>query len=1254
MNKNLKFKNLFLLALLILQIVAPSTLLAKRRSPMILQKKLNYHLPSRTALKDIAASWTGLHPALYVKNKSSKVGSLDTPEGTIKFVGAVKGSLKKGLEIKPVAEALEFLNELASPGQAIEQLNLSKRTLLDLQTFGDDGFFKNINRTSLALGQALQITQIYQGAPSEDVAIQRRNLITNFIENPKLTKALCLRIQNFQQFEAGFLRQTNAPVNPQIEAKINSLAPSRLFGPLAQDKRFIGWHALLTQKMAHWPFVGYEHIKATHFFMLLATVIGLIATKTGKNGFKNLIDAIKTRALKRASKTSATATAQPPAEPTTPGAAAEKSSPINEKNIVTMGQNMITAYFNRYPDFRMILIEWLYNWTLSTAERQKASVETVKQTLTTQDGIGIVTDLTTGPIIWIPKGLVKLFGFLGSNLKKPLSMITSPLTPHLRRTGDQLKKIYEDVIPADSMISQKKNLLIAKFQAMLAHEKFALLSQKAQGLKEKISQNQSLRMNTISQLPENALELIEELVKRSPEITEYFVINDEDEGKLVTPGWAIWNWINPWAKFSDTHQDTMEVIDSATTAAGGTDGVRNKFRAAQLFQSLFPSIGKFFSHDIGQLPSEFDYLTTRTWLLAQDYMFAPFMKILNIYFGSSDRAHWNWGFMGKRMREMIYSMANPFAKDFLKKNAFVVKEIGGKKFKFTFEPHLMNLMSLIRTTVGSPLVKSYLFIPSLNILNRGINDRAYNAEEMLKDFDPRSLQMFSVREVADDGSELPGAPKLTPAEAADKFKFFINDADKIKELREIFHLKKLDGLQGGPLTNAQAHNNRTALIKGRLKTASLGIEAIIGGLCLAFGLFWSEKMFNPMEKKFMYETLDEYMFMSLKPSIALAELTRQMSGIFKQYKDKLHLPDSLRDKFEFLMNTQSANCQEFSAIAQEKLFLAKDCPGTFGDFGSIRKAYQLMKKPDVKEWLNVCAVIMAELDSYIGVARLVVEHKDIPNYYSPVTFAQQEKPLIDLEEFWFPLLNAYTQKSNSITMGKLEDENLLENNEAHTTTSPHVLLTGINGCGKSIVLKGAVFCIMMAKTFGWAPLKSGTMTFFDNVIIHLSSTDNAAEGESCWISEAKAMGEAIHAMQAPRQGTEKILFIGDELGSGTADHASIASVAHLIQIAVNSPHVASIISTHLRPLTRLERITNGLILNYCVGRRLLADGSIEGRFQLQRGRAENNIAEKIVNDLISKGMIDINEESSEENRAIDKNQINISKELGQAAIPIAA
>jgi hypothetical protein len=100
--------------------------------------------------------------------------------------------------------------------------------------------------------------------------------------------------------------------------------------------------------------------------------------------------------------------------------------------------------------------------------------------------------------------------------------------------------------------------------------------------------------------------------------------------------------------------------------------------------------------------------------------------------------------------------------------------------------------------------------------------------------------------------------------------------------------------------------------------------------------------------------------------------------------------------------------------------------------------------------------------------------------------------------------------------------------------------------------------------------------------------------------------------------------------------------------------VASIISTHLRPLTRLERITNGLILNYCVGRRLLADGSIEGRFQLQRGRAENNIAEKIVNDLISKGMIDINEESSEENRAIDKNQINISKELGQAAIPIAA
>jgi len=566
----------------------------------------------------------------------------------------------------------------------------------------------------------------------------------------------------------------------------------------------------------------------------------------------------------------------------------------------------------------------------------------------------------------------------------------------------------------------------------------------------------------------------------------------------------------------------------------------------------------------------------------------------------------------------------------------------------------MNLMSLIRTTVGSPLVKGYLSIPAINILNRVRNERAAAAEEMLKDFDPKSLQMFSITEVADDGLPLPGAQKLKPAEAAEKLSTFFKNGEKLTAIKEMFKSKKLDGLSGGALARAKTHNKKTQKIKVGLKCASVGTEAVIGGICFGLGLFWYANMFNPIEKSFMYETLDEYMFMSLKPSIALAELTRQMSGIFKQYKNELQLPDSLKDKFEFLINSPSANCQEFSAIAQEKLFLSKECPGTFGDFGSIRKAYQLMKKPDVKEWLNVCAVIMAELDSYIGIARLVIEHKDIPNYYSPVTFAQQDKPLIDLQGFWFPLLNSYTQKSNSITMGKLEDEKLIDSYPNLPVAPPHGLLHGMNGCGKSIVLKGYVFCIMMAKTFGWAPLKSGLMTFFENVIIHLSSTDNAAEGESCWISEAKAMAEAIHAMQAPRQGNEKILFIGDELGSGTADHASIAAVAHLIQIAVSSPHVGIFVSTHLLKLAKLEPITKGLIFNYCVGRRLLPDGSIEGRYQLQRGTPENNIAEKIVNDLMAKDTTDTNEKLSTDDTFIAENQMNASEEFDQAGIPITA
>jgi hypothetical protein len=74
-----------------------------------------------------------------------------------------------------------------------------------------------------------------------------------------------------------------------------------------------------------------------------------------------------------------------------------------------------------------------------------------------------------------------------------------------------------------------------------------------------------------------------------------------------------------------------------------------------------------------------------------------------------------------------------------------------------------------------------------------------------------------------------------------------------------------------------------------------------------------------------------------------------------------------------------------------------------------------------------------------------------------------------------------------------------------------------------------------------------------------------------------------------------------------------------MEIALTTPHVASIISTHLRPLTQLEELSGGLVLNYRVGGTVDEEGTIQRKYRLERGVADINIAELIVNQLIEHG-----------------------------------
>jgi len=1177
------------------------------------------HLPSRKAFQEIASCWEGLQPAAYIKNKSKKIGNLDTPEQAISFISAQQGSLKKHSEVKPIAEALEYLSDLASPASAFDLLNSTPRAVTDLQVFGEKGFYKNINRTSLALGQALQITQIYQGARSELEATERRDLISSFLKNPDLTKAVCLRIKALQKIEAQFLRQSKASFNHNLENKIEKLAPSKWFGKYRENASFMRWHAFFTQKTANW-FFGYEHQKAMYLFSAFLTIVSLVLSKQSQTFVYDFYSALK-NFIKRTNTSPQTGTGVASSSvstgTTTPQDQPQVPPHTFTQQIRSFPRVMVQQYFERNPSGMLWISEKFYNRTLESPSKRAASLERLKDGCSDTSGLRMLADFMFGP-------LTGLFSGLGAATSSAAKTLIDPLK------GPISSAQWKDA-PLSSLTSLPYKSAVADFKKRFC-ENFGE------------SSFMSWRMNGLDSLPKMTQEYILKEINENKDLAELFIIDKTDQtNSEQTIAHQLFKWVDPFGfyRYSDALQDSATPADGITNAAkkltGAPDEEKNPFKMLNTVLNNLPGINNLLTGDLGQI--SVPALFSNPFTMIRSIMISPGANLFKLLFGYGGRTHWNWGFLGLRTRELLYALSNPFVQAAFKEKTSRTHEHGGNTYKITFAPNLFNLASLLRPafywarwlyyksyiteTPASRLSNTY---NAERIIQARIAEDANKSDSLFDGCDLNAFKLFTVESVNADGSI--STEDISKQQASE----ILLEAINTGKLQQLFQTRNTQGLTGDELAQALKHNQSILNKKLNWKKFILGLEVLALVTIFVGSKFWSTFVFGAKTKVEMYDVLDKYMFESVKPSIMFAELTRQISGIFKNNSHDLPLPTSLREKFAHIAHTSSKECQEFSLIAQNSLFFKDTHPGTFGDVGSVRRAYQLLKRPDVKEWVATCATIIAELDSYTGMARLVVEHKDIQNPYAPVRFVDQEKPFVHLENFWFPLLNPYLQKSNSLTLGTLEDASLAEYYQLTEMLPPSALITGINGSGKSIVLKGIIWAIMMAKTFGYAPLTNGVMTFIDKMIVHLSSTDNAAEGESCWIAEAKAMGQAIHTMQSPRQGYEKILFIGDELGSGTADHASIASVAQLIEIAVSTPHVACIVTTHLRILTELERISKGRILNYCVGKRLLPDGSIEGRFMLQRGRAENNIAEKIVNDLLHKGHIDITDpsESSEE------------------------
>jgi len=248
---------------------------------------------------------------------------------------------------------------------------------------------------------------------------------------------------------------------------------------------------------------------------------------------------------------------------------------------------------------------------------------------------------------------------------------------------------------------------------------------------------------------------------------------------------------------------------------------------------------------------------------------------------------------------------------------------------------------------------------------------------------------------------------------------------------------------------------------------------------------------------------------------------------------------------------------------------------------------------------ELCDAIMAggQLGALVSATRLYLDHQDTPARYSFVEFVNGDRPYIGATNLWNPRLDAHKAVPSSFEMGG--------------SSAFNMVITGGNGLGKSTIMKGLLYAMLIAQTFGIAPADRLVMTPFSRMICHTNVTDNVAAGLSGFTAEL-AMKDAILKEYTLLKPNEFAITVFDELFKSTNPDDAAQLSKQLCRSLAQYKNGMSIIATHLAPVTELE--TEGTHANYHPGSISQGDGKpAKPTYTLEKGASFDHNAVALYN-----------------------------------------
>ncbi len=362
------------------------------------------------------------------------------------------------------------------------------------------------------------------------------------------------------------------------------------------------------------------------------------------------------------------------------------------------------------------------------------------------------------------------------------------------------------------------------------------------------------------------------------------------------------------------------------------------------------------------------------------------------------------------------------------------------------------------------------------------------------------------------------------------------------------------------------------------------VAAAMSGLCV----WWAYHQLDWIRGGFLSRKLRWY---------GLAQVSSGYGLMRRVYEETVNIPEirALPDcapVFDFFEKTIKEDKELAELCSLFEGFPLDLSAGSSLWLGHVERAYELLKTKNVL--LADLAVGVGRVEVYLGLAQKMSQPADTKNgYIFPTYAAADELPVYQADGLWNPFLAADVAVPSSISLGGAGKVR-------------NYLVTGLNAGGKSTLLKAVALGALMAQTAGIVPAKSCHISVFSVIETYLNISDDVAQGHSLFKKEVMRAAELLK--RAADAQSKPVLFIFDEMFSGTTPHEGVSCAYSVADYIAKTPNILSCIATHFMYVTQLSQYHDS-VANKCVRIDHAADGSGYTRtYRLHDGIADQHVA----------------------------------------------